>query len=90
MRQSFPVFCGICSRIVYGCFISVVTFESTPQAKEMVSVLKSRIEKLNVCDYAGHIIEYFKDIRFTGYTNSDFMAVVSNYNITPDNGYNFR
>lgn len=46
---------------------------------------KERIEALNAAEYAGDIIDLFKDIRFTGDVEKDFPKVVAVYNTTRPN-----
>lgn len=44
-----------------------------------------RVDALNGAEYAGDIIDLFKDIRFTGDIEKDFPKVVSVYRITRPN-----
>lgn len=46
---------------------------------------KERIEALNAAEYAGDIIDLFKDIRFTGDNEKDFPKVMAVYNTTRPN-----
>ena len=46
---------------------------------------KERIEALNNAEYAGDIIDLFKDIRFTGDNEKDFPKVMAVYNTTRPN-----
>lgn len=46
---------------------------------------KERIEALNDAEYAGDIIDLFKDIRFAGNNEKDFPKVMAVYNTTRPN-----
>lgn len=46
---------------------------------------KERIEALNAAEYAGDIIDLFKDIRFTGSNETGFPKVMAIYNTTRPN-----
>jgi hypothetical protein len=46
---------------------------------------KERIVALNDTEYAGDIIDLFKDIRFTGDSEKDFPKVMAVYNTTCPN-----
>ena len=46
---------------------------------------KERIDALNAAEYAGDIIDLFKDIRFTGSNETDFPKVMAIYNTTRPN-----
>ena len=46
---------------------------------------QERIEALNDAEYAGDIIDLFKDIRFTGDVEKDFPKVVAVYRTTLPN-----
>ena len=46
---------------------------------------KERIEALNDAEYAGDIIDLFKDIRFAGSNETDFPKVMAIYNTTRPN-----
>lgn len=64
---------------------------TTPAARENVQMWEDRLSKLDRCNIASDIIDFFKHVRFTGDANADFRAIQANYKVSPNNGgYEFK
>jgi hypothetical protein len=68
-------------------FIEDIKAFDGPEEIKAVNIAgcRERIAALNDAEYAGDIIDLFKDIRFTGDVEKDFPKVMAIYNTTRPN-----
>ncbi len=60
------------------------------QIEKLVSMWNGRKAKLEACDSAAAIIDYFRPFKASGNLQTDVYSVMGIYNVTPNNGYEFR
>lgn len=66
--------------------LDIKAFDGPEEIKSVnIAGCKKRIEALNDAEYAGDIIDLFKDIRFTGDNEKDFPKVMAVYKTTCPN-----
>lgn len=64
----------------------IKAFDAPEEVKAAnIAGCQERIEALNAAEYAGDIIDLFKDIRFTGNVDVDFPKVMAVYRVTKAN-----
>ena len=68
-------------------FIENIKAFDTPEEVKAANIAgcQERIEALNAAEYAGDIINLFKDIRFTGNNEADFPKVMAVYRVAKAN-----